>query len=99
MNEETGDCGGMEIFDTRAFALDPESSQKGPTEQQCVSDYLLRTHQNYLLEQLIFIHPSIQLLVNFSTVLKLLYTEYNRDDYSLSAIHPIKSTFVCCLFS
>lgn len=68
----------MEIFDTRAFALDPESSQKGPTEQQCVSDYLLRTHENYLLEQLTFIHTSIQLLVNFSTVFKLLYTEYNK---------------------
>lgn len=89
----------MEIFDTRAFALDPESSQKGPTEQQCVSDYLLRTHQNYLLEQLTFIHTSIQLLVNFSTVFKLLYMEYNMDDYYLSALHPIKSTFVCCLFS
>lgn len=89
----------MELFDTRAFALDPESSQKGPTEQQCVSDYLLRTHQNYLLEQLTFIHTSIQLLVNFSTVFKLLYTEYNMDDYHLNALHPIKSTFVCCLFS
>lgn len=44
----------MEIFDTRAFALDPESSQKGPTEQQCVSDYLLRTHQ--LFARTTYIH-------------------------------------------